>query len=300
MVCGWWGALVRPIQRGFAGLLAVVLSLYAAEARAEFTLRSDRNYLSPQHFAFELKFGLYSPDIDSSPGLNGAKPFSDLFIAQDSPDLGKRPPGRVLTTLEFDWQIVRGFGSLGLAASVGFIRRTTHSFEYVDNRYTPCKPSADFGCTRSGDETAFNVMPFALELVYRFDVLAQRFHIPLVPYLKGGIAYYLWFIQNGGGGLSSCDKRNPPIASCLDASAPFYGEREQAIGGTFGLVAHPGIALQLDILEPGVARTLDLEMGINHSYLFFELHYAWITGFGAGRKMVLSDTTWNAGLAFEF
>ena len=282
--------------------LLVVLTLLAVagEARARDLLASDRNYRSPQHFAFELKFGPYSPDIDSTPGLKG-KPFSDLFVGQDSENFGKRPAGALLTTLEFDWQIFRGFGSLGLAGSVGFMRRTTHGFQYADDDYTPCTPSRDFGCTRSGDETSLNVMPLSLELVYRFDILAQRWHIPIVPYLKGGVAYYLWFIQNGAGSLANCDKRNPPLmGTCLDPNTPLKGEREDAIGGTFGLVAHPGVALLLDVLEPGVARTMDVELGINHSYLFFELNYAWVTGFGSKTKMVLSDVTWNAGLAFEF
>ena len=54
------------------------------------------------------------------------------------------------------------------------------------------------GCTRSSDQTALNVLPFALEAVYRFDVLT-RWRIPIVPYLKGGVAYYLWWIESGSG-----------------------------------------------------------------------------------------------------
>ena len=42
------------------------------------------------------------------------------------------------------------------------------------------------------------------------------------------------------------------------------------------------------------------ELGINHTYLFFEGNFAWITGFNNPSKIVLSDITWNAGLAFEF
>ena len=80
-----------------AARLAVLLAaLTATRAGAEelklFDTAAPRR--SPQHFAFELKFGAYSPDIDSSPGLGGNHPFSDLFISQLSPDVGKRPPGR--------------------------------------------------------------------------------------------------------------------------------------------------------------------------------------------------------------
>ena len=47
-------------------------------------------------------------------------------------------------------------------------------------------------------------------------------------------------------------------------------------------------------------RTIDAELGINHTYLFAELNYADISGFGAKDKLVLSDLTYTLGLAFEF
>ena len=42
------------------------------------------------------------------------------------------------------------------------------------------------------------------------------------------------------------------------------------------------------------------EIGINHTYLFCELHYADVDGFRAQNRMNLSDLTFNAGIAFEF
>ena len=81
----------------------------AASARAEegmggappkFGENAPRNYQSSQWFAFELKFGPYSPNIDASQGLHG-HPFADLF----PPAPGHtRPPGRLLTQLELDFQ----------------------------------------------------------------------------------------------------------------------------------------------------------------------------------------------------
>jgi len=265
-------------------LAAASLTLWSGPARAEFSSLRTATARSPQHFAFEIKFGPYSPDIDSTPGLNG-KPFSDLFIPSASPDAGTgaRPPGRLLTTIEFDWQIWHGFGSLGLGASVGIMHRYTLAFQY--NNGNSCTVP---NCVRSADETALNMMPFSLEAVYRFDVLAERWRIPIVPYLKGGISYYLWWITNGRG----------EVATGLDKLPD--GSEDKARGGVFGLVAHPGVALLLDVLEPGAAATMDSELGINHTYLFFEMNYAWVTGFGSGQKIVMSDLTWNAGLAFEF
>ena len=119
-------------------------------------------------------------------------------------------------------------------------------------------------------------------------MLALRYRVPLVPYFKIGIAYYIWWIDNGGGFGSTAH---------VDLGA---GKTIDGYGGTFGWVLNPGLALLLDVFDPSAARTIDSELGINHTYLFAELHYADISGFGASDKLVLSDLTWNAGLAFEF
>ena len=126
--------------------------------------------------------------------------------------------------------------------------------------------------------------------VYRFDYLAKRWKIPFVPYFKIGLAYYVWSIENGGGFLSIAQYTPPGSTSSQAArAAPSAG------------CMNPGGAFLLDVHRPGGgASTIDAELGINHTYLFCEFHYADITGLGAGNKMILSDTTLNAGLAFEF
>lgn len=278
----------------FASLVvAASLSLCAARPAAA---QSDpapfvtpEEYHSPQHFAMELKGGPYSPAIDSTPGLTGT-PFADLFDSQFvknksgqyvTAPAGQQPASKPLFTLELDWQIWHPFGSLGVAGSVGVEHRSTHAFQYVPNTKNSCVWGS---CIRSGDTTALTVMPFMLEFVYRFDVLALRYRwLPIVPYFKGGLGYFFWFIQNGAGDL----------ASSLDG-------KQSAIGGTPGFVLHPGVSLMLDSFDPSSARTLDSELGINHTYLFFELNYMNATGLGFKNKMVFSDTTWNTGMAFEF
>lgn len=283
------------------GLVLVSVAL-AANARAEevggqpppaFGENAPRDYQSSQHFAFELKFGPYSPNIDASPGLNGKTPFADLF----PPNPGKtRPPGKLLTQLEFDYQFLhRWYGNFGIGHTVGFYRRSTHSFAYNTNTSTgnmmqPCSNSDPNNmCVRSGDSTSLTVVPLSIMAVYRFDYLAQRWHIPFVPYVKIGLAYYVWWIENGNGFLSIAQFTPPGSTSS-----------QGGWGGTLGWVANPGGAFLLDVLDPTAAKIIDAELGINHTYLFCEFHYADISGFGAANKMNLSDTTLNAGLAFEF
>src|SRR5438067_249410 len=136
--------------------------VYGTTLPPKFGENAPKDYHSSQWFAFELKMGSYSPNIDSSPGLNGATPFSDLFNPQG---VHGRPPGRLLTQIEFDVQFYHKLGSIGFGTSVGYYRRTTHSFQYpgggqpvvVGNKIQSCTVGVD--CTRSGDETALNIIP---------------------------------------------------------------------------------------------------------------------------------------------
>ena len=202
----------RHVKRAASAIAALALVLAAVGAHADeglggspprFGENAPHNYQSSQHFAVELKFGPYSPNIDASPGLNGRTPFADLF----PPNSGKtRPPGKLLTQVEFDYQFLhRWFGNFGIGHTVGFYRRTTHSFAYntdptTGNQMQPCNNQVAMNsCTRSGDTTALNVVPLSIVGVYRFDYLAQRWKIPFVPYFKIGLAYYIWWIENGSG-----------------------------------------------------------------------------------------------------
>lgn len=264
----------------------------AAQSFDPVELNADHEeYHSPQHFALELKYGLYSPDIDATPGLTG-RPFAELFNNQYGEDPGARPAGKSLFALEFDWQFWHPFGSFGLAASAGYSGRKSHSYEYLikaedPNRPVSCTAGLNGDCVRSSDTTTLNIFPLTLQLVYRFDVLAERWNIPLVPYVKAGLAYYVWFMQKGDGnfarGLDSGDQGDA-----------------RGYGGVPGFVVHPGLALLLDVFDKRAAQTLDSELGINHTYLFAEFSYVNISGLGFKDKLVLSDATWNAGLAFEF
>jgi len=281
-------------------LAVVALILIAARASAQegvggnppaFGENPERHYESPQRFAVELKFGPYSPNIDSSQGVHGT-PFADLF----PPDTGKsRPPGKLLTQVEFDYQFLhRSWGNFAIGNTAGYYRRTTHSFAYVadpttGNPTTACTAGAAGNCVRSGDTTALNIVPLSIMLVYRFDYLARRWKIPFVPYVKVGLAYYIWWIENGGGFLSIAQFTPPGSSSS-----------QGGWGGTLGWVMNPGGAFLLDVLDPTAAKVIDAELGINHTYLFCEFHYADISGFGASNKLNLSDTTLNAGIAFEF
>jgi len=220
------------------------------------------DYSTPRHFAVELKAGPYRPDVDSQPGLAGT-PYRDTFGNGDL----------VFSGFEFDWQIlVTDVLSLGIGAGAGFFQA------YAKARFEDCAgPLAD--CT-SSEYTVLNVIPFSAQAVLRLDVLPQLAGIPLTPYGKAGLDRWLWWILNGHGTSRV--------------------EGEKAAGWTNGWHLAGGLMLLLDFFEPGAATKLDQESGINNSYLFAEILLARIDGFGDGDSLVLSDATWNAGLALEF
>jgi len=207
---------------------------------------------SPRYGAFEIKFGPYRPNVDEEPGLTGT-PYADTFGAKES---------MFLTTLELDWQFLRVPGvSFGLGGSFGFMQ------EYAKAR------TVETGQV-SSDYTVLNVMPFALLAVIRIDAIADFLSVPVVPYFKIGLNWYLWWVLGAGETIES--------------------------GGTMGWQMNPGLAIRLDGFDQMSARTFDNEAGINHSFIFFELLWARVEGLGRGDDyMHLSPVNWGKAGAFQ-
>ena len=213
---------------------------------------------SPQYGAFEIKFGPYRPNVDDEAGISGT-PYADTFGPKES---------MFLTVLELDWQFFRfdNIISFGVGGSFGFMQ------EYARSK-------TESGAV-SNDYTVLNVMPFALLGVIRVDVFADQLGVPLVPYFKGGLNWYLWWILGAG--------------------------ETQESGGTPGWQLQPGLALRLDGFDRMSSRTFDNESGVNHSFIFFEYIYAFVEGLGQSDHMCLSPMnlgphgTFLAGLGIEF
>jgi hypothetical protein len=241
------------------------LSLGASAAlAADLDLDEVRDYSSPQRFLFEIKLGPYMPQIDSEFG-NGATPFKDLFGDSSS----------IMVRAEFDVELWRKLGTIAIGGTVGYFSTSTQALRDTGTGSAPTTSTE-----RSGSTTGITLLPFSLLAIYRFDYAADRWRIPLVPYAKFGLNYTFWWINNG------------------DGTASVNGQ--DAAGGTFGWELHLGGAFRLDILEPSAASTLDVELGINHSYLFFEFSLIGADGFGSEKSLRVGDTTWAAGIAFEF
>jgi hypothetical protein len=238
----------------------------AAPAEAQVIQRSNLDFRSAKRFALELRFGPYSPDIDSE-FKNGQKPHETYFGNSR----------RLLTQLELDYQFFTRFGSAAVGLSGGYFTESAKSF---------FDPSAGQPAgTRSGDSTRLTLFPTALLGIYRADQLWHMFRIPLVPYGKLGLNYTFWSIYDG----------NDEIAK---ASAG--GMSGKGRGGTWGWQASVGLSLVLDFIDPGSARELDSETGVNHTHIFAEWTKYAVSGLGGSDSLNVGDSTWSAGLLFEF
>ncbi|HRG97911.1 MAG TPA: MXAN_2562 family outer membrane beta-barrel protein [Polyangiaceae bacterium] len=247
----------------FGGALLVALLGGATEARAADSLAHRRSlYATPQHFALELRFSPYKPQIDDEPGLRG-KPYQTTF--------GTMP--RLLFGGELDWQALRipHVGTLGPGLGVGYTNMSDTARLLRDG-------------SLSGDDTSLDIWSLYTVAVLRVDVLWRDAGVPLVPYVKGGLGLGLWRASNTGG-----------TAEVKTATGTVRGE-----GHTFGTHVAGGLALALDFLDPGASRSMDQTVGINNTYFYAEYYLSMLNGIGQTAPLRVGANSWTMGLTFEF
>lgn len=217
---------------------------------------TERTFESPQNMAFELRIGPYLPNVDDEFGGQG--PFERFF--------GKE--NRYLFGFEVDWQALRipYVGTLGPGLGWGMVTMDGVTFRSTGEE--------------AEQTTSLSIMPMYLDAVFRVDVLARETPVPLVPYLKAGLGYALWWTDDG-------------IGLSRDAN-DVAGE-----GASYGYQWSLGLMLLLDSLDQASARDLDTTFGVNNSYFFFEWYNSDLDGFGAGDQMQVGTNTWMLGLALE-
>ena len=272
--------------------LALLLVCLPLDARAQdgpsLAERAPRreSYASPQRFWFEFKLGPYTPGIDGEFG-GTASPYHDIFDGRD-PNDSNRVVGdgrNLIFSWALEYEVLRRFGTLAVGASVGYFTNSARALQDVPTPAAPSGTSPLVTGARSSSDSTIMLLPLAALVAYRFDVLADRYKIPLVPYVKLGLNYTLWWMLLDG------DVRQYTKADKTVVSAK---------GGTFGWQLNAGLAVRLDILDPGASRALDAEIGINHTYLFFELTHLAADGLGSSTALGLGNTSYSGGLAFEF
>ncbi len=172
---------------------------------------------------------------------------------------------------DFAYSLFVGYGSLDLGLGVGYTQRSGKGLTLAG--------------AVSADDTSIKIVPTRLSLTYRFDVLALRYRwLPLVPFGRLSLDRYNWWVTNGGGGTASLGGK--------------FGR-----GATNGYSFSGGVALLLDSLDPTLARDMDRDTGINHTYIFVEFTKSYIKDFGSSSSWDLSDNrkvAFSGGLLFVF
>jgi hypothetical protein len=163
----------------------------------------------------------------------------------------------------WSYTVYYGYGSAEVGVQAGYFSRAGYG------QLPSGEPSAD--------RTTFRTIPTSLTATYRFDWLADRYRIPFAPYGRLSLDRYNWWVTDGSG--KTTEK-----------------------GATMGWSAGGGLAFLLDVVDPGLARELDRDSGINHSYLFAEVRKTWIDDFGSSKSWSLSDNqaSWSFGLLFVY
>lgn len=244
--------LVRR-HKSLGGLTILLLALGLA-------LPGRSEAASPLTSSLDLRIGSYTPQVDNEfSTTNHATPFGTVV---------KDGAWEVGATI--DWIVWKRFGTLSMGMGAARWSKDGHSL------------------TLAGDETAdtttLSIVPISVDAVYRFDVLAERYDFPLIPYARVGLVYALWWMEDGIGNLSRYTSGGKTLI---------------ARGGTGGFQGALGLRLLLDVFEPQAARSFDIEMGVNHSYLFAEYRKLSLTDFGNSKSIDLSDDIFAFGLAFD-
>lgn len=214
---------------------------------------------SPQTSSLDIRISRYKPSIDKAFGSSA--PYASVMGDSYDFEFGA----------SIDWRIWHAFGEVALGVGAG---RWSHEGMAL---------LADG--TASNDTTRLTVVPITIDAVYRLDVFAERYEFPIVPYVRTGLVYGLWWMLDGVDNLSRYTKKDGTTAT--------------ALGGTGGLYGTIGLRLLLDVFEPGAAKSFDIEMGVNHSYLFAEYQGMWLNDFGSSKSIDLSGGRVNFGLAFD-
>lgn len=234
----------------------------------------QENLSSPRRFNLELRVGPYRPLIDSEAGLSATKPFEKFFNNAYQPYF----------EVGFEWMFFKRVGSLGLNASAGFSWAAGNVLDADGNPVTSGSSTSGTSTSTGTDTAAASttstlwVLPLRLDLVYRFDYYLHRSRFPLVPYARAGLDYFLWFVTDPSGAISTSGT-------------------DTAFGGRFGFHVSVGLQLELNFIDPVAARTFDVEVGVNHTFLFVEWNSSWVGIVSDGLN--LSDHMVRFGLMFQ-
>lgn len=218
---------------------------------------------TPRSMVLELRGGTLRPLVDRGYAADVA-PYRRLFGANQM----------LLGSLAFEYQLFQRFGSFSAGLSLGYAEVSASALE--------TRASADQADRRVAQTASLTLVPAKLYAAYRFDWLALKWRVPLVPYAKAGLVGAYW--------RSTTGSKTETVSGARGA------------GTKFGLSGTLGAALLLDVFDPRLARDFDTGMGVNHTYLFAEFTIEELNNFWLqpAKSIDFSSRHWTFGLALEF
>lgn len=227
-----------------------------------------------------IRVGPYIPDIDLQFPQNGATGmgpyeamFGDYYLAGSTEKHEKRV-WQVLPMLDVARVLWSGSGQLAVGGSLGYMQKTAYAYVDGSSSNDPMRPRSD------ASKTTFRLIPFSVNATYRFTQLDDLWGIPVVPYLRGGLAYYMWWMTGPNGDISK------------------VGD-DKAYGGTPGVEGAAGLMIRAERIDGDAARSMR-NSGLQHAGFYGEISWARVDGFNSSSKLWVGDTTWFAGVQFEF
>lgn len=223
-----------------------------------------------------LRLGPYVPGIDDQVNMPIGKfagPYEQMFGGNSW-----------LPMLDVERMLWRGAGQLGVGVSIGYLGKKARAWQGTGDSMNPDRPRTP------GDENKFRMIPLSLNATYRFTYLDDAFGIPVVPYARGGLAYYVWWITAPNGDIAR---------SCIGPNTGAMCETTKGAGASLGVVGAIGLSIRAERIDASAARSMR-ESGIEHAGFYAELNMGKVDGFGSDKKLSVGDTTWFAGVDFEF
>lgn len=241
-----------------------------------------------------IRVGPYIPEIDLQAGLNaltGKGPyeamFGDYWLRDDTGELKKheRAVWQVLPMLDVDYVLWDGLGQVTVGGSIGYMQKSAYAYLDGTNQDQAMRERS------SASRNTFRLIPTAATVGYRFTALDDLYGIPVVPYVRGGLSYYVWWMKAPNGDVSKVCEDMAVDGSCAKS--------DKAYGGSLGFQGSVGIAIRAERIDADAAMSMR-NSGIVHAGFYAELSYAKVDGFGSDSKLSVGDNTWFAGVDFEF
>jgi hypothetical protein len=214
-----------------------------------------------------IRIGPYVPAIDAQFGGAEPGPYEQMFGDSSA----------ILPMLDVDRVLWEGIGQFAVGGSIGYMSKTARAYA-----------TGGAAGERASDKNSFRMIPLAATAAFRLTMLDTRYRVPVIPYLRGGLAYHLWWIEAPDGGVASVCR--PGGATCNE---------NKARGGSLGVVASLGLAVRAEQIDFEAASAMR-ESGIQHAGFYAEVQASKVDDFGIGNKLAVGDVTWFAGVDFEF